>query len=121
MTEVAFNSVWEAIEDDPVVAENMKLRSTLMMAITEHIKSKGLNQTDAAKLFAVTQPRVSDLMRGKIELFSVDSLIAMLGTLGIGVDLKLKTARARSLGLAVRRSSPKVQTLVKIARKRSTA
>ena len=96
MSDETFNSVWDAIEDDPVVAENMKLRSTLMMAITEHIKSKGLSQTEAAKVFAVTQPRISDLIRGKISPFSVDSLIAMLGTVGIGVDIKLKPSRRRS-------------------------
>lgn len=47
----------------------MKLRSMLMMALKDHIDRAGLNQSQAAKLFGVTQPRVSDLMRGKISLF----------------------------------------------------
>lgn len=95
-SEEMFNSVWDAIEDDPAMAENMRLRSTLMMAIAEHIKSSGLSQTEAAKLFAVTQPRISDLIRGKIGLFSIDTLVAMLGMAGIGVDIRLKRSRTRS-------------------------
>jgi len=96
MSEETFDSVWDAIEDDPAIAENMKLRSMLMMALAEHIKSAGLSQTEAAKLFAVSQPRISDLIRGKIALFSIDSLVAMLGTAGIRVDVKLKMPRTRS-------------------------
>lgn len=95
MSEEIFDSVWDAIEDNPAIAENMKLRSTLMMAIAEHIKSNGLSQTGAAKLFGVTQPRISDLIRGKIGLFSIDTLVGMLGAAGIGVDLKLKRSRTR--------------------------
>jgi predicted XRE-type DNA-binding protein len=49
------------------------------MAISEHVKAKGLNQTQAAHLFGV-MPRISDLMRGKIGLFSIDTLVAMLSS-----------------------------------------
>ena len=62
MSDKAFRSVRGLIEDDPAQAANMKYRSALMMAISEHIKAKGLNQTEAALLFAVSQPRISDLM-----------------------------------------------------------
>jgi len=96
MSDETFDSIWDAIEDDPAMAENMKLRSMLMMALAEYIKSAGLSQAEAAKLFAVTQPRISDLIRGKITLFSIDSLVAMLGTAGIRVDVKLKRSRTRS-------------------------
>ena len=61
--------MWDAIEDTPEAAENMKLRSALMMALKNPIARASLSQAQAAKLFGVTQPRVSDLMRGKINLF----------------------------------------------------
>ena len=70
-----FQSVWEAIEDTPEQAENMKLRSSLMMILSEHITTEQLSQAQAARLFGVTQPRISDLMRGKINLFNLDSLV----------------------------------------------
>ena len=96
MSDMAFKSVWDAIEDDPAQAANMKHRSALMMAISEHIKAKDLNQTEAAKLFAVSQPRISDLMRGKIGMFSIDTLVTMLAMAGIGIDIKLRPRRVRT-------------------------
>jgi predicted XRE-type DNA-binding protein len=64
MSNERFASVWDAIEDTPAQAENMRLRSALMMALKDHITRKKLSQSQAAKVFGVTQPRVSDLMRG---------------------------------------------------------
>jgi predicted XRE-type DNA-binding protein len=92
MTEQSFNSVWDAIEDTPAQAENMRLRSSLMILLKQHIAEERLNQKDAAKLFGVTQPRVSDLMRGKIELFGLDSLVNMLAAAGL--HLEVSVARA---------------------------
>lgn len=89
MSRKRFSSVWEAIESDPAAAENLKLRSELMMALTGHIEREGLSQAQAAKLFNVSQPRVSDLVRGKINLFSIDMLVNMLATAGLHVDLKV--------------------------------
>jgi predicted XRE-type DNA-binding protein len=107
MSDKAFKSVWDAIEDDPAQAANMKHRSALMMAISEHVKAKGLNQTEAAKLFAVSQPRMSDLMRGKIGMFSIDTLVAMLAAAGIGIDIRVRPARVRTLKLPARQAAPK--------------
>ena len=73
MSNERFDSVWDAIEDTPALAENLRLRSALMMALKQHINREGLTQSQAAKVFGVTQPRVSDLIRGKIELFALDS------------------------------------------------
>jgi predicted XRE-type DNA-binding protein len=70
-----FNSVWDALEDDPVRAENLKLRSALMMEIAEKIKSQGLTQMQAAEILHITQPRVSALLKGKINNFRLDGLI----------------------------------------------
>ena len=85
-----FASVWDAIEDTPGEAAHMKARSELMMAITEHIRKSGLTQAQAAKLLGVTQPRVSDLVRGKIDLFSIDTLVQMLACAVMRVEMKLR-------------------------------
>ena len=92
MTSQRFASVWDAIEDTPAEAENMKLRSALMDAIEDAIKAKGWTQAEAAKALGITQPRVSALMRGKIGMFSLDSLINMLTALGLKVDIQIREA-----------------------------
>ena len=77
----------------PGEAEHLAVRSYLMMAIEQLIKARGLTQTRAARLFGVTQPRVSDLVRGRIELFSIDALVEMLGRAGIGLSIRLEPRR----------------------------
>ncbi len=84
-----FASVWDAIEDTPQEAARMKARSALMMELSTVIQSSGMTQSDAAALFGVTQPRVSDLMRGKINLFSLDTLIDMATTAGMSPTVKV--------------------------------
>jgi predicted XRE-type DNA-binding protein len=88
----SFASVWDAIEDTPAQAENMKLRSALMMALRDHIARSGLSQAQAAKAFSVTQPRISDLMRGKIDLFGLDTLVNMAAAAGLHVEMRLLKA-----------------------------
>ncbi|WP_123194823.1 MULTISPECIES: helix-turn-helix domain-containing protein [Pannonibacter] len=85
-----FASVWDAIEDTPEEAENMKLRSMLMMALKSHIERAGLNQAQAAQMFGVTQPRVSDLMRGKINLFGLDALVNMAAAAGLRIEMQVR-------------------------------
>lgn len=92
MSNETFASVWDAISDSPAEAENMKLRSSLMIALTEHIKREGLTQARAAKLLGVSQPRVSDLIRGKIDLFSIDTLVNMLSAAGLHVEVRIARA-----------------------------
>jgi len=92
MSKKRFANVWDAIEDTPAQAENMKLRSTLMMALKDHIVRSELRQSEAAKLLGVTQPRISDLMRGKIELFSLDTLVNMIGAAGLHVEMRVSSA-----------------------------
>jgi len=89
MSKQRFASVWDAIEDTSEAAENMKLRSVLMIALKEHIARAGLSQSQAAKVFGVTQPRVSDLMRGKIDLFGLDALVNMAAAAGLHIDLQV--------------------------------
>lgn len=75
-------------------AENLLIRARLMVEIKKHIDQNRLTQAKAAKLFGVTQPRISDLKRGKIDLFSVDALITMLARAGLKVDVKIRRPRA---------------------------
>ena len=70
-------------------ATNLKVRSDLMIRLSKLIEARGLTQAQAAELFGVTQPRVSDLVRGKIDRFSIDTLIAMLGHAGVRVQIIL--------------------------------
>jgi predicted XRE-type DNA-binding protein len=68
-------------------AENLKIRSDLMVRLSRLIASRGLTQVQAARLFGVTQPRVSNLVRGKIDRFSIDTLVATLGHAGVRVQI----------------------------------
>lgn len=92
MSNERFASVWDAIEDTPAEAENMKLRSVLMMALKNHLARTGMSQTEAAKLFGVTQPRVSDLMRGKINLFALDALVNIATAAGLQIEMHVREA-----------------------------
>ena len=92
MTHKRYVNVWDAIENTPEEAQNMKLRSALMMALQKHITHAKLNQAQAAKLLRVTQPRISDLMRGKINLFALDTLVNMAAAAGMRVELRLRNA-----------------------------
>ena len=87
MKKQRFASVWDAIEDTPEQAANMKLRSVLMTALKDQITSTGMSQAQAAQLFGVTQPRVSDLMRGKINLFGLDALVNMATAAGLRIEM----------------------------------
>lgn len=95
MSEKRFNSVWDAIEDTPQQAASMRVRSELMMALQKWLKSEGLTQATAAGLFGVTQPRVSDLMRGRINLFSLDTLIDMAATAGLAPSVTIKKPKTK--------------------------
>ncbi len=76
-------------------AERLRIRSSLMIAIRKLIESRGLTQTEAARELGVTQPRISDLVRGKIDLFSIDTLVDMLARGGIHVDVVLTESLRR--------------------------
>jgi predicted XRE-type DNA-binding protein len=92
MTTERHTSVWDAIEETPGAAENMKIRSALMHELTVHIERSGMTQAQAARRLGVTQPRISDLTRGKIDLFSIDTLVNMLTAAGLHVDLQVREA-----------------------------
>jgi predicted XRE-type DNA-binding protein len=89
MNRQRFASVWDALEDTPEEAENMKLRSILMTALKNHLTRADMSQAQAAKLLGVTQPRVSDLMRGKINLFALDALVNMATSAGLHIEMRV--------------------------------
>ncbi|MFC7333870.1 helix-turn-helix domain-containing protein [Rhodocista pekingensis] len=87
-----FTSVWDAIEDTAAAAENMKLRAALMLDLEAHIRQQGWTQDEAARRLGVTQPRISDLMRGKIALFGLDTLVNMAVAAGLQVEIRIVRA-----------------------------
>jgi len=84
-------NVFEDLGFPKAEAENLKVRSALMALIRTIIAEEGLTQARAAKLFGVTQPRISDLVRGKIELFSIDALVNMAAASGRHVSVSVGT------------------------------
>ena len=68
-------------------AEHLRIRSILMGTVRKLIEDRNFTQAEAARLFGVTQPRISNLIRGRIDLFSVDTLIEMLSRAGVHVDI----------------------------------
>ncbi|USE77464.1 XRE family transcriptional regulator [Cupriavidus gilardii] len=89
MSKNQYASVWDAIENTPAEAENMKLRSELMIVLKNYITRSEMSQAEAARLFGVTQPRISDLMRGKINLFGLDALVNMAAAAGMHVEMRV--------------------------------
>jgi predicted XRE-type DNA-binding protein len=74
-------------------AEHLRLRSTLMIEVCKLTEARKLTQAEAAKLFGVTQPRISNLVRGRIDLFSIDTLVGMLARAGVHVDVVCSSTR----------------------------
>ena len=89
MMATQFNSVWDALEDDPVKRENMKLRSQLMIEINAKLDQDPEKQADIAERLQITQPRVSALRKGKINDFRLDMLIDFAHRLGLQVSINV--------------------------------
>jgi predicted XRE-type DNA-binding protein len=89
-----FASVWDAIEASPQAAAALALRADVANAVIEEIRRRGLTQVAAAAECGVTQPRISDLMRGRLDLFSLDSLIALAAHLDLQASIRLRRRRA---------------------------
>ena len=78
-------------------SEHLLVRADLLIQVQKAITSRRLKQTEAAKVLRVTQPRVSDVLRGRIDLFSTDALIDMLASLGVGVRLVVRPGRPKKV------------------------
>ena len=87
--EQSSGNVFRDIGFGPKEAESLRLRAQLMVEVRRLIRARKLTQRAAAKLLGVTQPRISDLIRGKIDLFSIDTLVNMLARGGIRVELRI--------------------------------
>jgi len=87
-----YASVWDAIADTPEEAANLRVRAELMDKITAIIEESGWTQTQAAGHCGVTQPRINDLLRGRISRFSLDALVNIASALGRRVHVKLMAA-----------------------------
>lgn len=80
----------------PAEAENLRIRAKMMMALTSYIEQKKITQSRAAKVMGVSQPRISDLVRGKIGLFTIDTLVNMLTAAGLKVDVDITAGNPRA-------------------------
>jgi predicted XRE-type DNA-binding protein len=89
-----FASVWDALEDSPAEAANMRLRSELMLAIRQAVAEWATTQAAAARRLEVTQPRLNDLLRGRINNFSLDALTVLAARAGLDVRVQIERAAA---------------------------
>ncbi len=94
MTEKRFDSVWDAIEGAPEEAANMRARSDLMIAVREVVAGWGTTQARAAERLGITQPRLNDLLRGRIDKFSLDALMNLAGQAGLSVRVEVSRPAA---------------------------
>ena len=85
MKRQSFTNIWDAIENTPAEAANMTLRSRLLIAIEQQVRGWNVTQAVAARRLGITQPRLNDLLRGKIINFSVDTLIELAAKAGLEV------------------------------------
>ena len=92
MERQSFTNVWDAIEDTPAEAASMSMRSSLMIAVEQRVRKWGVTQADAARRLGITQPRLNDLLRGKIDKFSLDALFDLTGRVGLKVSIALRKA-----------------------------
>ena len=86
------DNVFEQLGFEPEEAINLRLRSGMMNALIAEIEKRRLTQAQAARQLGVSQPRVSDLMRGKLHLFSIDTLVTLLSAAGLRVEMKVRRA-----------------------------
>jgi predicted XRE-type DNA-binding protein len=87
-----YSSVWDAITDTPAEAANLRVRAELMNKIATIVAAKGWTQAEAAAHCGVTQPRVNDLLRGRLSRFSLDALVNIAAALGLRVHIELEAA-----------------------------
>lgn len=87
-----YASVWDALSDTPEQAANLRARAELMQQIAEVVKGSGWTQVDAAAHCGITQPRINDLLRGRVSRFSIDALVNIATALGRTVHFELQVA-----------------------------
>jgi predicted XRE-type DNA-binding protein len=86
----AFDSVWDALEDDPIEARALERRANLMHLVQDKIEKGKWSQPEVAKMLGISRPRVSDLVRGKLSKFSLDTLLTFVERMGDEVHIKVR-------------------------------
>jgi predicted XRE-type DNA-binding protein len=87
-----YDSVWDALADTPEQAANLRARAELMQQIAAIVKKRGWTQAEAARHCGVTQPRINDLLRGRVSRFSLDALVNIATAIGRRVHVELESA-----------------------------
>lgn len=88
MSEQRFSSVWDALEGSPEEAANMRMRAELVCMLQDHVAALGVTQAVAAERLGVTQPRLNELLRGRVSKFSIDALVNIASRAGIRVHVE---------------------------------
>lgn len=88
MTAETYASIWDALTDSPEQAANLRARAELMDAIAAHVRRQGWTQAEAARRCGVTQPRMNDLLRGRLSRFSLDALVNLATAAGLRVQIE---------------------------------
>jgi predicted XRE-type DNA-binding protein len=92
MERQSFDNVWDALENTPAEAASMTMRSNLLIAVDQRVRSWNITQAEAARRLGITQPRLNDLLRGKIDKFSLDTLINLATQAGLSVRIDIAQA-----------------------------
>jgi predicted XRE-type DNA-binding protein len=87
-----FANVWDALEDSPEDAATMTMRSNVMAIINATVRSWDITQAQAARRLGITQPRLNDLLKGKISKFSLDTLLTLATRAGLKVKIDVRAA-----------------------------
>jgi predicted XRE-type DNA-binding protein len=87
-----YHSVWDALEGSREEAANMKVRAGLMITLQERVKRQAGSQTEKAQKLGLSQPRLNDLLRGRVNKFSLDALVNIASRAGLKVDLHIRKA-----------------------------
>jgi predicted XRE-type DNA-binding protein len=105
MTKLQFDNIFDAVVADKAEAADLEFRADLMLVVRQLLSEKGLDQKTAAELFGVKQPRISELMRGKVNLCSSEKLIKYLAHLGYKLKPNYQPHETTSLAVSVVRGN----------------
>jgi predicted XRE-type DNA-binding protein len=92
MTSEHYASIWDALADSPEEAENLRLRAHLIRALAGAVSGWGVTQKEAAERLQLTQPRLNDLLQGKVDKFSLDALVNLLAGAKLKIEVEVKAA-----------------------------
>ncbi len=92
MERQTFDNVWDALENTPTEAANMSMRSAVLIAVEQKVRGWNVTQAEAARRLGITQPRLNDLLRGRIANFSLDALVGLAAQAGLTIRLDIADA-----------------------------